>query len=166
MTPLSLPDRLAPGMLEMADAEIAGATAPAPRCVGAVEFTGVGPAIPGRGVIGDGGTVTEGVRAGVEGPDEAGDGASTIHMRCERVATSFAIVCASVLKGFTWKTGKESCPSFTPRSDRITLMKWMHDERSSGRDVDLVKSCQNWSARALKYRTGSLLERRRVRCCQ
>jgi hypothetical protein len=67
MTLLSLPDRLAPGKLEMAEADMAGATAPVPaRCVGAVEFTGVGPAIPGRGVIGDGGRVTEGVRAGVE----------------------------------------------------------------------------------------------------
>ena len=39
--------------------------------------------------------------AGVEGPEEAGDGASTIHMRCERVAMSLATVCATVEKGFT-----------------------------------------------------------------
>jgi hypothetical protein len=93
MTPLSLPDRLAPGMLEMADAEMAGTTAPvAARWVGAVEFTGVGPAMLGRGVMGDGGTATDGVMAGVEGPEEAGDGASTTHIRCERVATSLATV--------------------------------------------------------------------------
>ena len=61
--------------------------------------------------------------AGVEGPEEAGDGASTIHMRCERVATSLATVCASVEKGFTWKTGKGSLPSSTPRSPRMTEMK-------------------------------------------
>jgi hypothetical protein len=141
MTALSLPDRLAPGMLEMADAEMAGATAPvAARWVGVVEFTGVGPAMPGRGVMGDGGTATDGVMAGVEGPEEAGDGASTTHMRWERVATSLATVWASVLKGFTWKTGKESLPSFTPRSDRMTDMKWIQDDRRSGRDVDLVRS--------------------------
>jgi hypothetical protein len=151
----------------MADAEIAGATAPvAARWVGAVEFTGVGPAIPGRGVIGDGGTATEGVAlsAGVEGPEEAGDGASTTHMRCERVATSFATVCARVLKGFTWNTGKLSCPSFTPRSERMTDMKWMQDERRSGRDVDFVRSCKGWSVRA--FQQSRQLERQRERCCQ
>lgn len=59
ITPLSLPDRLAP---EIALAEIAGATAPVPaRCVGAVVFTGVGPDNEtGSGVIGDGGTRTAG----------------------------------------------------------------------------------------------------------
>ena len=98
MTPLSLPERLAPGIAEIADAEIAGATVPvAARCVGAVEFTGVGPAIPGSGMIGEGGTNIAGVTAGVEGPDEAGEGASTTHMRCERVATNLATVCARVL---------------------------------------------------------------------
>lgn len=141
MTPLSLPERLAPGTAEIADAEMDGATAPvAARCVGAVEVTGVGPAKPGSGVIGEGGTTIAGVIAGVEGPDEAGDGASTIHMRCERVATSLATVCASVLYGFTWNTGNESLPSFTPRSDRMTDIKWMQDERSNGSDVDLVRS--------------------------
>lgn len=59
-----------------------------------------------------GGASTEGTSAGVGGPDEAGDGASTIHIlchlakahatglsrtyRCDRVATSFATVCARV----------------------------------------------------------------------
>jgi hypothetical protein len=91
MTLLSLPDKLDP---VMAVAEMAGATAPVPaRCVGAVELTGVGPdTIPGRGVMGDGGTRDAGVSAGVGGPEEEGDGLSTTHMRCERVATSFATV--------------------------------------------------------------------------
>jgi hypothetical protein len=100
MTLLSLPDRLDP---VMAIADMAGATAPVPaRCVGAVELTGVAPDnMPGRGVMGDGGTRDAGVSAGVGGPEEEGDGLSTTHMRCERVATSFATVWASVLKGFT-----------------------------------------------------------------
>lgn len=107
MTPLSLPDRWAPVMV---DADIAGATAFVPaRWVGAVELTGVGPVImAGMGEIGEGGTMTDGVSAGVDGPDDDGDGASTTHMRCERVATSLATVCASVLNQSTWKTGNES----------------------------------------------------------
>lgn len=140
ITPLSLPDRLAPGM---ADAEIAGATAPVPaRCVGTTELTAVGPdTIVGRGVIGEGGTRTDGVSAGVEGPEDAGDGASTTHIRCERVATNLATVWASVLNGLTWNTGKESFPSFTPRSDKMTDIKWMQEERRRGSDVDFVRSC-------------------------
>lgn len=101
ITPLSLPDRLAP---VIAEAEIAGATAPVPaRWLGAVELTDVGApeSSAGRGVIGDDGTSVAGVMAGVDGPDDAGDGASTTHMRWERVATSFATVWASVLKGLT-----------------------------------------------------------------
>ena len=97
ITPLILPERLAP---VIADAEIEGATAPVPaRCVGAVEFTGVGPPdrSAGKGVIGDGGTRVAGAIAGVGGPEDEGDGASTTHIRCERVATSFATVWASVL---------------------------------------------------------------------
>ncbi len=59
ITPLSLPDRLAP---VIALAEMAGATAPvAARCVGAVVFIGVGPdRETGSGVIGDGGIRTAG----------------------------------------------------------------------------------------------------------
>ena len=59
ITPLSLPDRLAPGI---ALAEMAGATAPVPaRCGGAVVFTGVGPERDtGSGVMGEGGTRTAG----------------------------------------------------------------------------------------------------------
>jgi hypothetical protein len=96
--------------------------------------------IAGRGVMGDGGTRVDGVSAGVDGPEDEGEGLSTTHMRCERVATSFATVCARVLKGLTWKTGKESLPSFTPRSERMTDMKWMQEERRRGRDVVLVRS--------------------------
>ena len=44
-------------------------------------------------------------------------------------------------KGFTWKTGKLSWPSSTPRSERMTEMKWMHEERRRGSEVDLVRSC-------------------------
>jgi hypothetical protein len=147
ITPLSLPDRLAPGI---AFAEMAGATAPVPaRCVGVAVFTGAGPERDtGSGVMGDGGTRTAGCIAGVEDPEEAGEGVSTTHMRWERVATSLATVCASVLKGFTWKTGKESLPSFMPRSERMTERKWMHEERRRGRDVDFVRS----------YKTGSVTE--------
>lgn len=59
ITPLSLPDKLAPGI---ALAEMAGAATPvAVRCVGAIVFTGVGPDNEiGSGVIGDGGTSTVG----------------------------------------------------------------------------------------------------------
>jgi hypothetical protein len=96
----------------------------------------------GRGVIGDGGTRVAGVSAGVDGPEDEGDGLSTTHMRCERVATSFATVWASVLYGSTWKTGNESLPSLTPRSERMTEMKWMQEDRRSGSDVDFVRSYQ------------------------
>jgi len=135
MTPLRWPERLAP---VMAVAEMAGVMVPA-RC-GEGPDAGAGIAA-GRGVMGDGRTRFAGVEAGVGGPEDAGEGVSTIHMRWERVATSFATVWARVEYGFMWKTGKESLPSFTPRSERITPMKWMHDERRSGRDVDLVRSC-------------------------
>jgi hypothetical protein len=95
ITPLMRPDRLDP---VMADADMAGTTAPVPRWVGAVELTGMGPdCVCGRGVIGDGGTREAGWSAGVDGPEDDGDGLSTTHMRCERVATSFATVWASVL---------------------------------------------------------------------
>jgi hypothetical protein len=164
MTPLSLPERLAPGMAEIADAEMAGATAPvAARCVGAVELTGVGPDIPGSGVIGEGGTTIAGVIAGVEGPDEAGDGASTTHMRCERVATNLATVCARVLYGFTWNTGNESLPSFTPRSDNMTEIKWMQDERSNGSDVDFVRSYRQTVSR--RYIRTAFLKLTRTSTC-
>lgn len=56
------------------------------------------------------------------------------------MATSFATVCASVLIGVTWNTGKESLPSFIPLVERMTLMKCIHVFRRSGRDEDFVKS--------------------------
>lgn len=34
-------------------------------------------------------------------------------------------------------------PSFIPRSDRMTEMKWMQEERRRGRAVDLVRSWWN-----------------------
>ena len=40
--------------------------------------------VVGRGVMGDGGTRTAGVEAGVGGPEEAGEGISTTHMLEER----------------------------------------------------------------------------------
>ena len=61
--------------------------------------------------------------------------------RCDLVATSLATVCARVDSGVTWKTGYESFPSNMPLSDRITDMKWMHDDRRSGRAVFFVRSC-------------------------
>jgi hypothetical protein len=45
-----------------------------------------------------------------------------------------------VLKGFTWKTGYESLPSFTPRSERMTDIKCMQEERRRGREVVFVRS--------------------------
>lgn len=45
---------------------------------------------------GGGAVVEEGLRLGDGGTELAGDGDSTIHMRCERVATSLATVWASV----------------------------------------------------------------------
>jgi hypothetical protein len=94
----------------------------------------------GSGVIGEGGTRIAGVAAGVGGPEDAGDGVSTTHIRWERVATSLATVCARVENGVMWKTGNESLPSFMPRSERMTLIKWMHEERRRGSEVDLVRS--------------------------
>lgn len=136
MTPLNLPLRLAP---VIAEAEMAGAAALSCR-FGVVVVAFVNDAELGKGVIGEGGTRMAGVAAGVGGPEEAGDGVSTTHIRWERVATSLATVCASVENGVMWKTGKESLPSFMPRSERITLMKWMQDERRRGREVDFVRS--------------------------
>jgi len=135
-TPQRRPDILAP---VMAAADMAGAGWIG-GCVGDGEACRPLLAAAGSGVIGDGGTRMAGVMAGVGGPEEAGDGCSTTHMRCERVATSLATVWASVDSVFMWKTGKESLPSFTPRSERMTEMKWIQDELRSGRDVDFVRS--------------------------
>jgi len=99
-TPLILPDKCPP-VMDDADTAVATALVPA-RCAGAGELTGVGPVIiEGMGEIGEGGTMTDGTSAGVEGAEDDGDGASTTHIRWERVATSFATVWASVLKEST-----------------------------------------------------------------
>lgn len=103
MTPLSRPDML-PTPWGMAAADIAGATVPElARCVGVGELTATGgpAALPGMGreeveVDGDCAMKTAGVAAGVGGPEDAGEGASTTHMRWERVATSLATVWARV----------------------------------------------------------------------
>lgn len=41
-----------------------------------------------------------------------------------------------------WKTGNESLPSFTPRVERMTEMKWMQVLSSKGAEDDLVRSWQ------------------------
>ena len=93
ITPFNLPDRLAPGI---ADAEIAGTAVLAWSGGVVVVVVGMVGNVEGRGVIGDGGTRMAGVAAGVGGPEEAGEGVSTTHMRCELVATSLATVWARV----------------------------------------------------------------------
>lgn len=77
---------------------------------------------------------------GEAGTEAEGDGASTIHMRWDRVAQSLATVWARVEKGVTWKTGYESLPSSMPRSDRMTEMKWMQVEERRGMDEVSVSS--------------------------
>lgn len=57
------------------------------------------------------------------------------------VATSLATVWASVEYGLTWNTGKESLPSFIPRVERMTEMKWMQVLSRNGAELDLVRSC-------------------------
>jgi hypothetical protein len=79
-------------------------------------------------------------KPGLGGTEPAGDGESTIHMRCDRVAQSLATVWARVLTGVTWKTGYESWPSFTPRSERMMEMKWMHVSLSNGMEELSVSS--------------------------
>lgn len=73
----------------MAFADMAGAAVPESSGEGAV--TGAGAAAE-RDALGVGSDITVGFTEGVGGPEDAGDGASTIHMRWERVATSFATV--------------------------------------------------------------------------
>lgn len=65
--------------------------------------------------------------------------------RWARVATSLATVWARVEYGLTWKTGKESLPSFIPRFERMTEMKWMQVFSRSGAELDLVRSCYDKS---------------------
>lgn len=75
---------------------------------------------------------TECFKPGDGGTLALGDGASTIHMRWERVAHSLATAWARVEKGVTWNTGYESLPSNMPRSERMTPMKWRQVEWSKG----------------------------------
>lgn len=89
MTPVSLPEILAPGS---AAAETAGKEPESDGEAG-VELMG-----EERTACG-----TEGVESGVVA-DEVDGESSTTHIRCERVATSLATVCASVECGLTWKT--------------------------------------------------------------
>lgn len=83
----------------------------------------------------------DGIMAGVDGPEEDGEGSSTTHMRWLLVATSFATVCASVLKGLTWNTGHGSFPSPSrPLSFRMTEMKCVQEDCSSGSELDFVSN--------------------------
>jgi hypothetical protein len=71
----------------------------------AAETAGKAPARDGDAgveLIGDERTACEieGVESGVEDDEDDGD-ASTTHIRCERVATSLATVCARVERGLT-----------------------------------------------------------------
>ena len=79
-------------------------------------------------------------RDGVGGPEETGETGSVIHIRWDLVATSLATVWARVERGVTWNTGKESFPSYMPRVERMTVMKWIQVFRRRGRDEDFVKS--------------------------
>jgi len=99
---------------------------------------------------------------GVGGPDEAGDNGSVTQSLvnqlafffcqfssfskyvylCDRVATIFATVCASVDPGLTWNTGNESLPSIKPRVERITEMKWVQVLCRRGNEEERVKSCE------------------------
>lgn len=119
MTPVSFPEILAPGR---ADAETEGKAGKSDG--------DAGPCGKAR---------TAGTAAGVAGCEGEGDALSTTHILWLVVATSLATVWASVEYGFTWNTGKESFPFSTPRSERITEMKWMHDDLRSGRLLVTVR---------------------------
>lgn len=73
----------------------------------------------------------------------AGDGEtepSTTHIRCDRVAISFATVCAKDEYWLTWNTGNASRPFSNPRSFKITEIKCMQDDCSKGALAALVRS--------------------------
>lgn len=90
ITPMRRPLTLAPGRAAAGTARLGLA--------GVKGGPGVGETLwLGRTV----GMLVEGIRAGDAGTDDAGEAVSTTHMRCERVATSLATVCASVLYGVT-----------------------------------------------------------------
>jgi len=87
MTPVKRPERLAPGTV-VADAlelELIACDEPA-------EAEVLPAAGPGKLSGLNGAEAMAGVSNGVGGPDEAGEGDSTTHMRCDRVATSLATV--------------------------------------------------------------------------
>lgn len=88
----------------------------------------------------DVGTNVAGWIDGVGGPLDSGETGSVIHIRWLFVATSLATVCASVLMGVTWNTGKESLPSCMPRVLKMTEIKCMHVFRRSGSEEDFVSS--------------------------
>ena len=81
-----------------------------------------------------------GWRSGVAGALGDGEADSTTHMRWDLVATSLATVWPRVEYGLTWNTGNESRPCSMPRSERITLMKFMHELLRSGRLAAFVRS--------------------------
>jgi hypothetical protein len=86
-----------------------------------------------------GATRTAGVVAGVAGAEGDGEDPSTTHILCAFVATSFAVVCASVEYGLTWNTGNESFPFSTPLSESMTEIKCKQDDFKSGRLLVLVR---------------------------
>ena len=47
---------------------------------------------------------------------------------------------ARVESGVTWKTGNESLPSYMPRVESMTVIKWMQVFLRSGREEDFVSS--------------------------
>ncbi len=84
------------------------------------------------------------------------------------VATSFATVWANVEKGLTWNTGNESLPSFIPRDDSMTEMKWIHEDLNKGSELVFVRSWNRGQKMARRCRSLPLASplRRLWRCCQ
>jgi hypothetical protein len=82
---------------------------------------------------------TAGTAAGVAGVDGEGEALSTTHILWLVVATSLATVWARVEYGLTWKTGNESFPFSTPRSERMTEIKWIQVDLRCGRLLVLVR---------------------------
>ena len=95
MTPVNRPEMLPPGIAAAVRLLVDVDKTCDPVICGSVDDVD-GP-VNGPG----GGTMVDGVKSGVGGPDDAGDGDSTIHILCDFVATSLATVCAKVDHGFT-----------------------------------------------------------------
>lgn len=70
-----------------------------PEAPDTTENVGVRPGEAGNELYGA--TRTAGVVAGVAGAEGDGEEPSTTHILCDFVATSFAVVCASVEEGLT-----------------------------------------------------------------